>query len=64
MSLVEEAASHRAELVTTEKDWVRLDMDSRAMIRALPVQLEWRDPGEIDALFAPLLKSTGAPDGQ
>jgi len=63
MSLVEEAAGHGAELVTTEKDWVRLDMDSRAMIRTLPVQLEWRDPGEIDALFAPLLKSTGTSDG-
>ena len=54
MGLVEEAAGHRAELVTTEKDWVRRDADARAMARALPVQLEWQDPAAAEALLAPV----------
>lgn len=53
MSLVEEAAEHRAELVTTEKDWVRLDADARPMVRALPVELAWREPDAIAALLTP-----------
>ena len=46
-----------ARLVTTEKDWVRLDADSRMMVDALPVRLEFADPGALDTLLADVLEA-------
>jgi tetraacyldisaccharide 4'-kinase len=42
-ALVAAALSQDAELVTTEKDWVRLSPFWRGRIRALPVLLVWQD---------------------
>ena len=46
-------AAHRsnAALATTEKDWVRLPPSWRGRIRAAPVELVWRDDGEIARLL-------------
>ena len=52
--LIAEAEATGARLVTTEKDAVRLPADLRDKIAALPVELEWRDPGALEALLARL----------
>jgi tetraacyldisaccharide 4'-kinase len=43
-----------AKLVTTEKDWVRLDPDFRTEIFRLSIELHWRDDGALANLLAPL----------
>jgi tetraacyldisaccharide 4'-kinase len=40
-----------AELVTTEKDWVRLDAEWRSRIKAIGIDVVWRDGGGIAALL-------------
>lgn len=40
-----------AELVTTEKDWVRLDAEWRSRIRAIAIDVVWRDEAGIAALL-------------
>ena len=57
MAMVEAAHGQGARLVTTEKDWVRLDADSRMMVDALPVRLEFADPGALDTLLADVLEA-------
>ncbi len=52
MRLVEMASEAGAEPVTTEKDFVRLPPEARLMVRAVPVELEWRDEAAIDGLLA------------
>ena len=37
------ATSHNASLVTTSKDWVRLDSSCQAQVTAIPIRLEWED---------------------
>ncbi len=56
MNLVEAAHGKGARLVTTEKDWVRLDADARPMVDALPVDLVFEDRAALDALLGPLLE--------
>ena len=46
------AARHGAALVTTEKDFVRLDPDAAAGIEAFPVSVEWRNPDRFDDFLA------------
>ncbi|HZH27614.1 MAG TPA: tetraacyldisaccharide 4'-kinase [Azospirillaceae bacterium] len=53
--LVERAQALRAELVTTEKDAVRLPSSARTMVRVVPVGLHWPDPGAVRRLVLPLL---------
>lgn len=55
MRLVEAAADAKAELVTTEKDGVRLPPEARAMVKAVPVELEFEDAAALDRLLAPVL---------
>jgi len=50
--LVEAAHAANATPVTTTKDHARLTPDSRAMVEAAGVALEWRNPARIEALLA------------
>jgi len=45
-----------ARLVTTEKDWVRLPQAMRAEVTAIPLDLTWTDPAELDGLLDRALK--------
>ncbi|HEX4160176.1 MAG TPA: tetraacyldisaccharide 4'-kinase [Rhizomicrobium sp.] len=50
------ATSTGAALMTTEKDFVRLNANDRAGIDVLPVKAVFGDPAAIERLFAPVLK--------
>ncbi len=52
MQICEDAAAQDAVPVTTEKDFVRLPEDARAMVRAVPVVLAWDDPDAVAAFLA------------
>ncbi|WP_116133560.1 tetraacyldisaccharide 4'-kinase [Tropicimonas sp. IMCC34043] len=52
--LMRDAARHGAQLVTTEKDAVRLPAALRGQVLTLPVRLEFDDPGALDARLAAL----------
>ncbi|MDD9990494.1 MAG: tetraacyldisaccharide 4'-kinase [Rhodospirillales bacterium] len=54
-AIVDQAKERDAVPVTTEKDHVRLPLDSRAAVRTLSVTLAWRDPAEPRSLLAPLV---------
>jgi tetraacyldisaccharide 4'-kinase len=45
------AAAHDASLITTEKDWVRLDVQSRTRIAAWPVEARFANPAALDGLL-------------
>ena len=51
------ARNLRARLVTTEKDWVRLDPDARALVEAVPVELVFDDPAACDRLIDAVLEA-------
>jgi tetraacyldisaccharide 4'-kinase len=51
-ALHEEAARLGAILVTTSKDWARLDGPARAGVEVLEVEIAWRDPAALAALLA------------
>jgi tetraacyldisaccharide 4'-kinase len=53
--LQERAQAEQAVLVTTEKDWVRLDPPLREAVVPVRVQLEWQDPALLLPLLTPLL---------
>lgn len=53
--LREEAKAKDAILVTTEKDFVRLDAGDRRDVVALAVDVGWEDEAAVDAALAPLL---------
>ncbi len=55
MFICELAHERGAQPVCTEKDYVRLPPDARAMVTPVPVTLEWRNPSEVDRLLAPFL---------
>ncbi len=50
-AMFEEANALGARLVTTEKDWVRLDEATRALAEPVPVRMVFRDEGILDALI-------------
>ena len=45
------AAAHRARLVTTEKDWVRLSPDWRKQVAAWPVEVRFSAPAHVSDLL-------------
>lgn len=49
-----------ADLITTEKDWVRLTPTWRARIEYLPLTIEWRDEQALDALLERAMKQVAA----
>jgi tetraacyldisaccharide 4'-kinase len=55
--LAHDAASQNAALITTEKDWVRLDPLWRQRIAMLKVEVEWEDRAAIEALVASAMES-------
>ncbi len=56
--LKEAAARSSATLVTTEKDWVRIEPAARHGILSLPVALRWRDPAAIDGRLEKLMAAS------
>ena len=50
-ALLEQAAALGARCVTTEKDAVRLPADIRDAVETVAVNIEWRDPGELDRIL-------------
>ena len=54
-AIIRHAKERDAVPVTTEKDYVRLPPEARALVRTLGVTLAWRDPAEPRALLAPVL---------
>ncbi len=59
--LAREAAALGAQLVTTEKDAVRLPTDMRGTVLTLPVRLDMEDWGPIDDALDRLLAGAGPP---
>jgi len=57
-NLAREAADKNAKLLTTEKDFVRLDAPWHQKVAALRVAIDWEDR---DAVLALLERATGAP---
>ena len=49
--LLDRAAILDAQLVTTEKDWVRLPAEVRDRFATLPIAVRWRDEAALDALL-------------
>ena len=49
--LADLAAAHRARLVTTEKDWVRLSPDWRKQVAAWPVEVRFSAPAHVSDLL-------------
>jgi len=60
-ALHEEAIRRGATLVTTAKDWARLDPAARAQIGVLEVEIVWRDPAALAALLAPITRDAAIP---
>jgi len=59
MRLVEEAQVLEAQLVTTEKDFVRFPLEARPMATAVPVHIEWSDEEALERLLSPFLRADG-----
>jgi tetraacyldisaccharide 4'-kinase len=60
-SLRTRAAELDALPVTTEKDAVRLDPDSRVGLEVLAVAVEWRDPAALHTLLEPIIAAAARP---
>lgn len=61
MALVEAAASAKALLVTTAKDWVRLPGPARAMVTPVRVRLEFADGAALERVLAGVPGSINRP---
>jgi tetraacyldisaccharide 4'-kinase len=49
------ARTHKARLITTEKDWVRLPVEMQGEIEIWPIEAEFANPAALDALLQPLV---------
>ena len=61
--LAQVAADRKAQLVTTEKDYVRLTPDWRARVTTLPVAARFADEAALDAVLAPITARVSAAHG-
>jgi len=52
------ALAHDAQLITTEKDWVRLPAHARARIAAWPVRAVFSNPGALDGLLRDVMDAS------
>ena len=59
MEMLETATQDGARLVTTEKDWVRLDADTRTLAEPVGVELVFRDWDKLDDLLFSLRSHPG-----
>jgi len=59
MDMLEAANKDGARLVTTEKDWIRMDLEGRAMAQPVRVELVFRDWDKLDDLLLPLRSHMG-----
>lgn len=57
MTLIDEAVSRGAKVVTTEKDAVRLPPEARPMVEVLRVGLTFEDPRALETMLSPILDS-------
>ncbi|MEK9647157.1 MAG: tetraacyldisaccharide 4'-kinase [Alphaproteobacteria bacterium] len=60
MRLIERAAAEDAVAVTTEKDFVRLPSAARDMVKTVPIRIEWRDEGALEAVLGRLSEGLAA----
>jgi tetraacyldisaccharide 4'-kinase len=56
MRMVELAHAARAVPVTTAKDFVRLPVEARPMVRVLAVEVGWSDPIALDRVLEPIIR--------
>ncbi len=56
MRICDQAAAQNAVPVTTEKDYVRLPAEARAMVQCVVVDIEWANPAMPERLLAPVLQ--------
>ena len=49
--LLEKAKKHKAALITTEKDFVRLNKQQQGHVEVLPVEIKWRDESAIKEIL-------------
>ncbi|MBC6441090.1 MAG: tetraacyldisaccharide 4'-kinase [Rhodospirillales bacterium] len=57
--MLEDAHAMGARLVTTEKDWLRLDAETRPLAEPVRVSLVFREPEKLDDLLLPLRSHSG-----
>ena len=54
--LIEAAKADKALLLTTEKDYVRLDTKWKSAIKPLGIRLEWKDEAPLIAILEPIIR--------
>jgi len=59
MDMLEEAHGKGAKLVTTRKDWIRLDAETRPLVETVTVDLVFDDTEALDDLLLPLKPHPG-----
>ena len=58
------AAAHDAQLITTEKDWVRLPVEVQPRVTAWPVRAVFANPGALDGLLRDVMDADMDADGE
>tara|TARA_Y100001970_G_scaffold293928_1_gene444731 strand:+ start:21023 stop:22006 length:984 start_codon:yes stop_codon:yes gene_type:complete len=56
--LASEAEKYSATLVTTEKDWIRIEKNKQNLVMPIPIELKWKDANKIKDLLNELFINT------